>query len=79
MHCVAAPCWYPVPLMRWMPLLRPAGPAPGDTGAHSRIMLQADVTETERNRLREAGVQVEPASLQELVIATSTQRKEITV
>jgi ABC-2 type transport system ATP-binding protein len=48
-------------------------------GAHSRIMLQADVTETERNRLREAGVQVEPASLQELVIATSTQRKEITV
>ncbi|UJC77267.1 ABC transporter ATP-binding protein [Rhodococcus erythropolis] len=47
-------------------------------GAHSRIMLQADVTETERIRLREAGVQVEPASLQELVIATSTQRKEIT-
>ncbi len=47
-------------------------------GSHSRIMLQADVTETERIRLREAGVQVEPASLQELVIATSTQRKEIT-
>lgn len=48
-------------------------------GSHARITVQAGVTDTERNRLREAGVELEPASLQELVIATTTQRRETTV
>ncbi|MFE4502373.1 ABC transporter ATP-binding protein [Rhodococcus sp. NPDC056743] len=48
-------------------------------GSHARTMVQTHVTDSDRNRLREAGVELEPASLQELVIATTTQPKESTV
>ncbi|MFC9790983.1 ABC transporter ATP-binding protein [Rhodococcus sp. NPDC127528] len=47
-------------------------------GALARTTVRTSVGAAERDRLREAGVETEPASLQELVIRTTTQRKETT-
>jgi ABC-2 type transport system ATP-binding protein len=47
-------------------------------GALARTTVLTAVSAPERDRLREGGMEIEPASLQELVVRTTTQRKETT-
>ncbi|MFC7447179.1 ABC transporter ATP-binding protein [Rhodococcus daqingensis] len=47
-------------------------------GSQARATVQRTATEPERARLRAAGVELEPVSMQDLVIATTTGTREIT-
>jgi ABC-2 type transport system ATP-binding protein len=47
-------------------------------GSQARATVERTATEPERARLRAAGVELEPVSMQDLVIATTTGAREIT-